>query len=195
MNAILTELCKGKNIYLIDNAKKIKPQHLNQGKLHLNQKTSHLLSDIFLKEINHAFNWQFRKENSDSEECISNLTFKGQKIIDYKNTLKTIRGDNLNKLIFAHLNINSIRNEFEELITQVKGTVDVLMISETKTDGSFPIANFLIDDFGQTYRIDRNSSDGGIMLYVREDIPLNLLKVESLPIDGFYVELKLRREN
>ena len=50
----------------------------------------------------------------------------------------------MNKVIFAHLNINSIRNKFEELISQVKGTVDVLMISETKIDDSFPIVNFLI---------------------------------------------------
>ena len=56
VNAIFTDFCKEKNIYLIDNTKKIKPQHLNQGKLHLNQKASHLSSDIFLKEINHAFN-------------------------------------------------------------------------------------------------------------------------------------------
>ena len=53
----------------------------------------------------------------------------------------------------------------------------------------------IIDGFGQPYRIDRNSSGGVIMLYVREDIPSNLLKVESLPIEGFYVELKLRSEN
>ena len=72
--------------------------------------------------------------------------------------------DNLNKLISVHLEINSIRNKFEELISQVKVTVDVLMISETKIDDSFPIANFLIDGFSQTYRIDRNSSGGGIML-------------------------------
>ena len=97
--------------------------------------------------------------------------------------------------MFAHLNINSIRNKFEEPISQVKGTVDVLMISETKINDSFPIANFLIDGFSQPYRIDRNSSGGGIMLYVKEDIPSNLVKVESLPIEGFYVELKLRSEN
>ena len=101
----------------------------------------------------------------------------------------------MNKLIFAQLNTNSIRNKFEELISQVKGTVDVLIISETKIDDSFPIANFLIDGFSQPYRIDRNSSGGGIMLYVREDIQSNLLKVESLPVEGFYVELKLRSEN
>ena len=93
----------------------------------------------------------------------------------------------MNKLIFAHLNINSIRKKFEELISQVKRSVDVLMISETKIDDSFPIANLLIDGFSQPYRIDRNSYGAGIMLYVREDIPSNLLKVESLPIEGFYV--------
>ena len=101
----------------------------------------------------------------------------------------------MNKLIFAHLNINSIRNKFEELISQVTGTVDVLMISETNFDDSFPIPNFSTDDFSQPYRVDRNSSGGGIMLYVREDIPSNLLKVESVPIEAFYVELKLRSEN
>ena len=102
MNAILTELCKEKNIYLIDNTKKIKPQHLNKCKLHLNQIGSRLL-----KEFNHVFNWQFRTKNSYSEECISNVTLRGQKWIDCKNALKTIWDDNLSKLIFAHLNINS----------------------------------------------------------------------------------------
>ena len=43
--------------------------------------------------------------------------------------LKSIRGDNKRKLIFAYLNMRSIRN----------GNIDVLMISETKIDGSFPI--------------------------------------------------------
>ena len=55
--------------------------------------------------------------------------------------------------------------------------------------------SFLIDGFSQPYRIDRNSSGGGIMLYVKDDIPSNLLKVESLPTEGFFVELKLRSKN
>ena len=81
-------------------------------------------------------------ENSDSEERISNLTLKDQKIIDCKNTLKTTRGGNLNKLIFAHLNINSIRNKYEELVSQVKGAVNILTISETKIDENLPVANY-----------------------------------------------------
>ena len=87
LNAALTKLCKKKkNINLIDNTKNIKPQHFNKGKLHLNQKGSRLLSEMFFKEISHGFNWQSRTENSDSEEGVSNLTFKGQKIIDCKST-------------------------------------------------------------------------------------------------------------
>ena len=47
VNAVLMEMCKENDIYLIDNSKKIKPQHINKGKLHLNQKGSRFLSDIF----------------------------------------------------------------------------------------------------------------------------------------------------
>ena len=35
-------------------------------------------------------------------------------------TPKTIRSDNVNELIFAYLNINSIKNKFEFLATQLK---------------------------------------------------------------------------
>ena len=38
VNAHLTETCKERKLYLINHSKKIKPNHLNQGKLQLNQK-------------------------------------------------------------------------------------------------------------------------------------------------------------
>ena len=43
----------------------------------------------------------------------------------------------MNKLIFGHLNINSLRNKFDLLSEQVKGSIDILMVPETKFDGSF----------------------------------------------------------
>ena len=95
--------------------------------------------------------------------------------------------DNLNKLIFAHLNINSIRNKFELLSEQIKGNVDVLMISETKIDDSFPVGQFLIEGFCTPYRLDRNSKGGGILLYVREDIPSNLISMDISPLESFYI--------
>ena len=98
----------------------------------------------------------------------------------------------MNKLIFAHLNINSIRNKFEFLAEQIKGKIDILMISETKIDESFPQGNFLIDGFSSPYRLDRDSKGGGIMLYVREDIPSNFLASDNKPIESLYVELNLQ---
>ena len=51
VNAYLKDLCKEKNIYFINNSKRIKAQHLNQGRLHLNRKGSNILSSIFVNEI------------------------------------------------------------------------------------------------------------------------------------------------
>ena len=47
----------------------------------------------------------------------------------------------------GHININSIRNKFNYLIAITKGNVDVLMISETKLDESFPSVQFNIDRY------------------------------------------------
>ena len=75
---------------------------------------------------------------------------------------------------------------------QIKGNIDVLLVSERKIDDSFPNVNFLIDGFRTPYRLDRNSNGGGPMLFVREDIPSNLVEAEVKPIEGFYIELNLR---
>ena len=50
----------------------------------------------------------------------------------YADILKFIREDNLNKLIIAQLDINSIRKKFDFLVDKIKGNVDIMMISETK---------------------------------------------------------------
>ena len=110
--------------------------------------------------------------------------------------LKSLCCNNLSKLVFAHLYINSIRNKFELLSEQVRGNVDFLMVSETKIDDSFPIGNFLVHGFSSPYRLDRDSKGGygGIMLYIREDIPPNLLVTDKEPIESLYVKQNLRNE-
>ena len=114
---------------------------------------------------------------------------------DCISVLKALLSDSSNKFIFAHININSIRNRFEFLATQVKGSVDVLMVSETKTDDSFLVRNFIIEGFSTLYRLDRDSNGGDIVLYLREDIPSNLLPTdEKSHIKSFNVEQNLRNE-
>ena len=111
------------------------------------------------------------------------------------NVLTSLRKDNVDRMIFAHLNFNSIRNKFDNLSQLIRGKIDVLLISETKIDDSFPKGQFLIDGFSAPYRLDRNYQGGGLMLFVREDILSNLLTSEEKPIESFYVELNLRNSN
>ena len=98
----------------------------------------------------------------------------------------------MNKLIFAHLNINSIRNKLEFLPEQIKGKINILMIWETKIDESFPQGKFLIDGLSSPYRLDRDSKGAGIMLYVRENIPSNFLASDNKPIESLYIVLNLQ---
>ena len=77
------------------------------------------------------------------------------------------------------MNINSIRNKFDLLAEGIKGKVDVLMISETKIDESFPSRQFFIEGFTPPYRLDRNCHDSGILVHVREDILSKLIKMNS----------------
>ena len=137
VNLHLKELSKEKNIFLIDNSRKIKAQHLNKGKLCLTKYISRILSNNFVNEISKVIHWKIDRGNSNvnAQKC----NFKDDDL-----TLKTICSDNVNKLVFAHKSINSIRNKFEFLAMQVKGKIDILMISETKIDESFPKGNFLI---------------------------------------------------
>ena len=67
------------------------------------------------------------------------------------------------------------------------------MISETKLDESFPVGQFLMDGYSVPYRLDRDGNGGGILLYIREDIPSKLLSINR-NIEGFFVEINLRNK-
>ena len=51
----------------------------------------------------------------------------------------------------------------------------------------------MIDGYSPPFRLDRDNNGGGIMLFVREDFPCKLLSVENHPMEGFYVEINLRK--
>ena len=77
--------------------------------------------------------------------------------------LKSLRIANLNRVIIAQININSIRNKFDVLVSGIRGNVDILMTSETKIDDSSPTRQFLINGYTAPHRLDRNSIGGGIL--------------------------------
>ena len=96
--------------------------------------------------------------------------------------------------IIAQININSIRNKFETLVSLVTSDIDILMISETKIDESFPLSQFMIDVFSMPYRCDRNAHSGGILVYCINNIIAKLLKLENLPsrIEAIFIEVNIK---
>ena len=58
------------------------------------------------------------------------------------------------------ININSLRSKSDYFIEQITRNIDILMISETKLDSSFPTGQFLINGYSEPFRIDRNSQGG-----------------------------------
>ena len=53
----------------------------------------------------------------------------------------------------------------------------------------------MVDGFSKPYRPDRNRNRGGIMIYIRDDIPNKLLTKHVFPddIEGLFVELNSRK--
>ena len=105
------------------------------------------------------------------QSTLSTLTYMS--ISDPFEKIKNTRLKNPNRLITVQLNINSLRNIFDSLVRMLHNNLDILFISETKIDSSFPTAQFLIGGY-TTYSLDRNANSRGILLYTREDIPSSL---------------------
>ena len=106
---------------------------------------------------------------------------------------RVVQRENLNRVILAQLNINSIQSKFDLLAEGIKGKIDVFMMSETNIDEPFPSRQFFIKGFTPPYRLDWNCHRGGILVYVREDIPSKLIEMKSSS-ESISIELKLRRK-
>ena len=50
----------------------------------------------------------------------------------------------------------------------------------------------MINGFSAPFRLDRNEKGGGIILYIREDIPSRLVSTESNQVEGVFVEINLQ---
>ena len=74
---------------------------------------------------------------------------------------------------------------------------DILMVFETKLDDTFPHTLHHLKDFSNSYRLDRNSHGGGILVYIRNNIPFNLVKHDQKleNVEGFFTELELSKKN
>ena len=111
-----------------------------------------------------------------------------------REVLKSLKLKNTNKIIIGHLNINSIRNKFESRKYIINNNVDMLLISETKLNDTYPGSQFFIDGFHPPYRKDRNDIGGVLLfiLFIKDFIPSRILNIQFNPIiECMVIEINL----
>ena len=145
------------------------------------------LSSEIVRDISNlgsvSSNWNSRnvkdydKNSSDPRLVLENLTLK-----------------NNHRLVIGNLNINSISTKFDNLKLIIQGKIDMLVITEIKTDSTFPLNQFGMQRYSKPYRFDRNRNGGGVFINVREDIPSRELKIHNNPedIESIFIEINLR---
>ena len=95
-------------------------------------------------------------------------------------------------VVIRHTNINSIRNKFDMLSSMVKDNIDILMVSGTKLDSSFPQVQFRTKGYVPPFRCDRNSHGGGILPAITGDIPSKIINIKPLKIfEGIFRKKKI----
>ena len=127
-----------------------------------------------------------------------------------KEILKSIKLKNANKIVFGHLNVNSLGNKSQCLKDVIEGTPppppprpldvigqnrDIFLVSETKLNDSFPDAQFFIDGFRRPYRKDRTDKGGGLMLYVNNNIHSRDIDITFAPlIEALVIEINSKKK-
>ena len=114
---------------------------------------------------------------------------------DPRLVLNEIRAKNVDRPIIACININFLENKFEPLKSIIKDNVDILLVSETKLDNTFPLNQFEIEGYSTPIRLDRNCLSGGIAFFIRDDLPNKELELRTLPknIDGIFIEITIHK--
>ena len=121
------------------------------------------------------------KDNSNIEgksEIESEIQDESQKWENFTDFLFSIRKHHSNKTIMAHININFLRNKLDMFLNSVSKYIDILTISEIRLDDTFPHALYDLKDFSNPYGLDSNSQGCGILVYVRDNILSNLVKLD-----------------
>ena len=83
------------------------------------------------------------------------------------------------------------------LTNSVSECIDILWFLVLSLTTHFHMLLYHLKDFSNSYRLDRNSHGGGILVYVRDNTPSNLVKLgQKLEnFEGFFIELELSKKN
>ena len=132
---------------------------------------------------------------STGTKDIDNTNHNLKKTNDIDQVLRDLRSNNPSDLNFCYLNINSVKTKFTDFQEIINRNVDVISIEETKTDASFPSAQFVFEGYHSPYGSDVSNRSGGILVYVKSSIPSRRLSCENLcdSVQAVPFEINLRK--
>ena len=150
-NERLKNYCSGNGFIFVDNST-INESCLNKSRLHLS--TSMLANNIksFLKDVC----WLPQSHTNKSDTIKTH--FSDHSSIDC--VLRELKNKKLSNVNFSYFNINSVRNNFENLREIIDGNVDALSVGETRTDSSFPTGQFSFEGYHSPYRLEISNRRG-----------------------------------
>ena len=108
-----------------------------------------------------------------------------------------LRKENSSNALLMHLNINSIQNKFEDLtILNRSLKAQILVISETKIDRSYPDSQFKLQGYNM-FRKDRAKGGGGLLVYTSTTIPSRKLTLPTTykTLEAIAVDVKIGRQD
>ena len=112
---------------------------------------------------------------------------------DPKSLLQNLKAKNCDRPRIAQLNINFLDPKFDPLQDIIKDNIDILLISETELDDTFPSGKFFIG-YKEPTRLDRNKNGGGLLFFIRDDLDSKEIKSHKLPkkVEGIFIKLIIR---
>ena len=114
--------CKQKNIDFVDNSNIIE-EHLGSKKLHLNKRGNSILAKNILKFLRDSYwNDDILNCGMKYDEYTSKLPSKSVNSVSV-GSIRDVGKRNLKRINLGHLNINLIRNKFDLIVDQIKGTL------------------------------------------------------------------------
>ena len=147
VNRILRNYCNELDLHFIDNSNVIPEMHLNNSRLHLNDRGTYRLGSNFVTAIMvwlntcTSYSSSQNKKTLDKEKlfygvnntrkCNSEKFLVDGMDTSNQNTSETLEENTSKKtsdLSIAHININSIYNKFEALYSFVSEKIDILII-------------------------------------------------------------------
>ena len=168
---------------IIDNGN-IDKSCLNRSKLHLNRRGLSFFANNFNKFVNSLW-----KSNPFAEICQRTPEHPTNSLAK----LKFLRIRNHNNVIFSYLNINSIRNKFDNLKLIIDEPVDIPCVAETKINKCFPTAQLSWPGYHKPYRLDISGLWGGLLAYIKSHLPSRRLTNYIMPKDIQIIPFELNQ--